>query len=136
MARGRGSEQDEQRSTSTARPVTRGHGPARWTRFSRRAFAEVAERTSEAEIQPIIDGLAFDESHLGGLIVGVPVVLVTWFVTRGGGSSARWRLDARGERAPIAGRTAGRQAGLDLPSPISRVPVGILDEGAATSGET
>ena len=37
---------------------------------------------TEAELQPIIDGLAFDESLLGGLIVGVPVVLITWFVTR------------------------------------------------------
>lgn len=34
------------------------------------------------EIQPIIDGLALDESMLGGLIVGIPVVLVTWFVAR------------------------------------------------------
>ena len=34
------------------------------------------------EIQPIIDGLAFDESLLGGLVVGVPVVLVAWYVTR------------------------------------------------------
>jgi hypothetical protein len=33
------------------------------------------------EIQPIIDGLALDESLLGGLIVGVPVVLVTRFLT-------------------------------------------------------
>ena len=39
---------------------------------------------TEQELQPIIDGLAFDESLLGGLIVGVPVVLVTWFVTRQG----------------------------------------------------
>jgi hypothetical protein len=37
---------------------------------------------TEEELQPIIDGLAFDESLLGGLIVGVPVVLVTWFVAR------------------------------------------------------
>jgi len=32
---------------------------------------------TEDEIQPIIDGLAFDESLLGGLILGVVVVLVT-----------------------------------------------------------
>lgn len=35
------------------------------------------------EIQPIIDGLAFDEALLGGLIVGIPVVIVTRFVTGG-----------------------------------------------------
>lgn len=33
------------------------------------------------EIQPIIDGLAFDEALLGGLIVGVLVALVTRYVT-------------------------------------------------------
>ena len=37
---------------------------------------------TEDDIQPIIDGLALDESLLGGLIVGVIVVLVTWFATR------------------------------------------------------
>ena len=37
---------------------------------------------TEDELQPIIDGLAFDESLLGGLIAGVPVALVTWYVTR------------------------------------------------------
>ena len=36
------------------------------------------------EIQPIIDGLAFDESLLGGLLVGVPVAIATWFVAGGG----------------------------------------------------
>jgi hypothetical protein len=33
------------------------------------------------DIQPIIDGLAFDEALLGGLLVGVPVVSATWFIT-------------------------------------------------------
>ena len=33
------------------------------------------------EIQPIIDGLALDESLLGGLIVGVLTVLVTRLLT-------------------------------------------------------
>jgi hypothetical protein len=33
------------------------------------------------EIQPIIDGLALDESLLGGLIVGVVVVIVTRLAT-------------------------------------------------------
>jgi len=37
---------------------------------------------TEEELQPIIDGLAFDESLLGGLVVGVPAVLVTWYMTR------------------------------------------------------
>lgn len=34
------------------------------------------------EIQPIIDGLAFDESLLGGLVVGLVAVAVTAFFTR------------------------------------------------------
>jgi hypothetical protein len=37
---------------------------------------------TEQELQPVIDGLALDESLLGGLVVGVPVVLVTWFIAR------------------------------------------------------
>ena len=46
-------------------------------------FSEVLFGTmTEGEIQPIIDGLALDESLLGGLLVGVPVVLLTWYVTR------------------------------------------------------
>jgi hypothetical protein len=36
------------------------------------------------DIQPIIGGLAFDESLLGGLVLGIPVVLVTWYFTRHG----------------------------------------------------
>lgn len=35
------------------------------------------------EIQPIIDGLAFDESLLGGLVAGVAAVFVTRFVVGG-----------------------------------------------------
>ncbi len=35
------------------------------------------------DIQPIIGGLAVDESLLGGLIVGVPVVLVAWYLVHG-----------------------------------------------------
>ena len=34
------------------------------------------------ELQPMIDGLAFDEAMLGGLLAGIVVVIVTWFVTR------------------------------------------------------
>ena len=33
------------------------------------------------EVQPIIDGLALDESALGGLIVGVATVIVTRYLT-------------------------------------------------------
>ena len=39
---------------------------------------------TEDEIQPIIDGLAFDESLLGGLIVGTLAALASWFMARGG----------------------------------------------------
>jgi hypothetical protein len=35
------------------------------------------------EIQPIIDGLALDESLLGGLMAGVVAVLVSWYLARG-----------------------------------------------------
>jgi hypothetical protein len=46
-------------------------------------LSEVMFATStEQDIQPIIDGLAFDESLLGGLIVGVVVVLATWYASR------------------------------------------------------
>ena len=34
------------------------------------------------EVQPIIGGLAVDESMLGGLLLGVPVVLVSWYLGR------------------------------------------------------
>jgi hypothetical protein len=34
------------------------------------------------EIQPMVDGLAFDESLFGGLLVGLPVALVAWLLTR------------------------------------------------------
>ena len=37
---------------------------------------------TEEELQPVIDGLAFDEALLGGLLVGVVVVLATWLVMR------------------------------------------------------
>ena len=36
---------------------------------------------TEEEIQPIVDGLAFDESLLGGLIGGTVAVIATWLVT-------------------------------------------------------
>lgn len=39
---------------------------------------------TEGELQPIIDGLAFDESLLGGIVVGTLVALAAWFLARGG----------------------------------------------------
>ena len=46
-------------------------------------FSEVLfETATEGEIQPIIDGLALDESLLGGLIVGTTAVVVTRFAAR------------------------------------------------------
>ncbi|HEY6013877.1 MAG TPA: hypothetical protein VIU37_07715 [Candidatus Limnocylindrales bacterium] len=39
---------------------------------------------TEGDIQPIIDGLAFDESLLGGLIVGTLAAIAAWVVVRGG----------------------------------------------------
>lgn len=35
------------------------------------------------DVQPFIGGLAVDESLLGGLALGVPVVLVAWYLSRG-----------------------------------------------------
>ncbi len=37
---------------------------------------------TEDEIQPIIDGLAFDEALLGGLIGGLAAVVLTWVLAR------------------------------------------------------
>lgn len=37
---------------------------------------------TEEEIQPIIDGLALDESALGGFLVGLPIVVVAWLLAR------------------------------------------------------
>ena len=34
------------------------------------------------ELQPQIDGLSFDEALLGGLVLGVPVVLLAWWMDR------------------------------------------------------
>jgi len=38
---------------------------------------------TEQELQPVIDGLAFDEALLGGLVVGIVAVLATRYVTHG-----------------------------------------------------
>jgi hypothetical protein len=38
--------------------------------------------TTEANLQPLIDGLLWDEALIGGLVTGVIAVVVTWFVTR------------------------------------------------------
>ena len=37
---------------------------------------------TEDEIQPIVDGLAFDEALLGGLVGGLVAVAATWLVAR------------------------------------------------------
>jgi hypothetical protein len=36
---------------------------------------------TEEELQPIIDGLAFDEALLGGLLVGIPTAIAARYVT-------------------------------------------------------
>ena len=38
---------------------------------------------TEAEIQPVIDGLAFDEALLGVVVVGLVALVVTRFVAHG-----------------------------------------------------
>jgi len=38
---------------------------------------------TEAELQPVIDGLAFDEALLGTIVVGLVAVLVTRFLAHG-----------------------------------------------------
>jgi len=46
-------------------------------------FSEVLFGTATIdEIQPIIEGLAYDEALLGGLLGGGIVALATWFLTR------------------------------------------------------
>jgi hypothetical protein len=39
---------------------------------------------TEDEIQPIIDGLAFDEALLGGLLVGIPTAIAARYITGSG----------------------------------------------------
>jgi hypothetical protein len=38
--------------------------------------------TTEERLQPLINGLLWDEALLGGLLAGVAAVLVTWLLTR------------------------------------------------------
>lgn len=40
---------------------------------------------TEENLQPLIDGLLFDEALLGGLVAGVGAVLVTWLLLHTGG---------------------------------------------------
>ena len=54
---------------------------------------------TEAEIQPIIFGLAFDEALLGGLLGGIAVVLVVWLAAR-----SQWL----GGRAVMSGEPRAR----------------------------
>jgi hypothetical protein len=37
---------------------------------------------TEQNLQPLIDGLLWDEALIGGLMAGVVAVIVTWFATR------------------------------------------------------
>ena len=45
--------------------------------------------TTEENLQPLIDGLLWDEALIGGLVAGVVAVVVTWFATR------RYRMEQR-----------------------------------------
>ena len=38
--------------------------------------------TTEENLQPLIDGLLWDEALIGGLVTGTVAVLVTWFTAR------------------------------------------------------
>jgi hypothetical protein len=38
--------------------------------------------TTEENLQPLIDGLLWDEALLGGLVAGTVAVVATWFATR------------------------------------------------------
>lgn len=38
--------------------------------------------TTEENLQPLIDGLLWDEALIGGLVTGTVAVLVTWFAAR------------------------------------------------------
>lgn len=38
--------------------------------------------TTEENLQPLIDGLLWDEALIGGLVVGVIAVAASWFATR------------------------------------------------------
>jgi hypothetical protein len=44
---------------------------------------------SDANLQPFIDGLVFDEALFGGLIAGTVAVIATWLVTRGSARDRR-----------------------------------------------
>ena len=38
--------------------------------------------TTEQNLQPLIDGLLWDEALIGGFVTGVVAVVITWFATR------------------------------------------------------
>ena len=44
----------------------------------------LGSETTEANYQPLIDGLLWDEALLGGLVTGLVAVVATWLLTRGG----------------------------------------------------
>ena len=43
--------------------------------------------TTEENLQPLIDGLLWDEALIGGFVTGVIAVIVTWFATRRHGAA-------------------------------------------------
>jgi hypothetical protein len=57
-------------------------GVAGWIAGAVVASEVLVGKMTVAEIQPIIDGLAFDEALLGGLVGGLAAVVATWLVTR------------------------------------------------------
>ena len=38
--------------------------------------------TTEENLQPLIDGLLWDEALIGGFVTGIAAVVVAWFATR------------------------------------------------------
>src|SRR5687767_7111491 len=47
------------------------------------------------DLQPLIDGLLLDEALLGGIVVGLPVTGMAWYVTRAAGRGAQSHRAAR-----------------------------------------
>jgi len=39
--------------------------------------------TTDTNLQPLIDGLLWDEALIGGFVTGLIAVVVTWFATKG-----------------------------------------------------
>jgi hypothetical protein len=63
---------------------------------------------TEEELQPIIDGLCLDEAAPGGLLVGLPVVLATSFLTRRSRVAPRANADTAPDGQWLAADTLSR----------------------------